>query len=87
MTGREQTLPWPAPRAATPIDPADLSSGQGLAADIRMLVEHKVVDSADYWLRHAVPDATRDGERVAALLKQSAKGIQPASDDTHLWRC
>lgn len=85
MTGREQTLPWPAPRAATPIDPADLSSGQGLAADIRMLVEHKVVDSADYWLRHAVPDATCDGERVAALLKQSAKAIQPASDDTHLW--
>ncbi len=85
MTGREQTLPWPAPRAATPLDPADLSSGQGLAADVRILVAHKVIDSADYWLRHAVPDATCDGQRVAALLKQSAKAIQPASDDAHLW--
>jgi hypothetical protein len=59
-----------------------------LAADLKVLVEKKVVDSPDYWLAHARKGASCDGDKVADLfMKMSAafkeaglKHVESASD-------
>jgi hypothetical protein len=84
LSGHEQTLPWPALRAPTPLPLADLSAAHGLAADLRKLLELKIIDSPGYWLSNAVPNSTCDGRRVALLLKNSANALQPASGKTQV---
>jgi hypothetical protein len=47
-----------------------------LAADMKVLVEKKVVDSADYWLAHARKGSSCDGEKVAELFVKMAKAFE-----------
>lgn len=77
-TGKEQTLPWPASREPTPLKPEDIDPQ--LAADIRLLIDHKVVSSMDYWIAHATENETCDGKNVAVMLRNTAKKLRPEGD-------
>ena len=80
LSGREETLSWPVLRDPTPLAPEEMAP-RGLADDLRTLIKHRVIDSADYWLTNAVGTSTCDGKRVAVLLRSCAKAIQPAADE------
>ena len=86
LTGHEQTLPWPASRASTPLRPEDFAQSAlaSLAADLRTLIEHGVIDSGDYWISHAVKASACDGKRVAALLRKSASAIRPGAEEAQV---
>ncbi len=75
VTGKAKNLAWPAPRAATPVKPEDLEPQ--LAADLRLLVEHKLIRTYDYWIQHAVEQGACDGKNVAILLTNTARKLQP----------
>jgi len=80
LRGREETLSWPVLRDATPLAPEEMAP-RGLADDLRLLIKHRVIDSAGYWLTNAVGTSACDGKRVETLLKNCAKAIQPTADE------
>jgi hypothetical protein len=70
-----------APEANASDKPAAIQPpGLQLAADVKVLVERKIVDSADYWLSHARKGASCDGDKVAAMFVKMAAPIKPVSD-------
>jgi hypothetical protein len=83
MSGQEQTLLWPGWREPTPLRPEEsaLPGTAMLQAELRTLVEHKVIDSADYWISHLAKESACDGKRVAALLRKAANAIQPGTEE------
>jgi hypothetical protein len=83
LSRQEQTLPWPATKAPTPLRPEDIAPSPSslLAADLRVLVEHGVIDSAEYWTSHALKESDCDGKRVGELLRKAARTIQPGTQD------
>jgi hypothetical protein len=70
------------PNAKVPKEkPADSTPPDAqLAADMKVLVDKKVVDSADYWLAHARKGASCDGDKVAELFVKMAGTFKPVSD-------
>lgn len=59
--------------------PADSTpSDVQLAADLKVLVEKRVVDSADYWLAHARKGASCDGDKVADLFMKMSAAFKSA---------
>jgi arylsulfatase A len=73
-------------RAGQPSQPA--SAGRAMLrpeaapdfqADVRLLIEHKIVASADYWLANAVAGGQVDGPRAAELVIAAAKKLKPAA--------
>jgi hypothetical protein len=83
LSRQEQTLPWPATKAPTPLRPEDIAPSPSslLAADLRVLMEHGVIDSAEYWTSHALKESDCDGKRVGELLRKAARTIQPGTQD------
>ena len=83
LSRQEQTLPWPAAKTLTPLGPEDMAPSPSslLAADLRVLLQHSVIDSADYWTSHAVKESDCDGKRVADLLRKAARAIAPGTED------
>ncbi|SKB02185.1 FAD dependent oxidoreductase [Prosthecobacter debontii] len=75
QTQTPQTFAWPAPRTPTPIDLAEISPQ--LAADLRVLIDHKLISSFDYWIAHATENSTCSGKNVGILLKNTARSLQP----------
>ena len=57
-----------------------------LIADIGVLVEKKIVDSADYWLAHAQKGANCDGQLVEAMLLKMARTFEPTSTRADAFR-
>jgi hypothetical protein len=49
-----------------------------LAADLKVLIEKKVVDTADYWLAHARKGASCDGDKVAELFMKMSAAFKEA---------
>jgi len=80
LAKQDRTLPWPALRVPSPLSADEMQSS--LAADLRILVDHGVIASSDYWLAHAVNESTCDGRQVADLLKRIAKAIEPAGAES-----
>jgi hypothetical protein len=62
------------PESASPAAP-----NAQLIADVKVLVDKKIVDSADYWLTHAQKGAQCDGKLVEAMLLNMARAFEPAS--------
>ena len=50
-----------------------------LARDLDTLVRMKVISSVAYWLENAAPGRQCDGVRVAELLMNTAKALQPVT--------
>jgi len=72
----------PPPPAARPesASPTPEAADAQLAADIKVLLERKIVDSGDYWLAHARKGSSCDGEKVAELFMKMAGSFKPVSD-------
>jgi len=51
-----------------------------LKADLRLLMEHKIVTDADYWLANATAKGQVDGARAAELLIGAARKFKPANN-------
>ena len=56
------------------------TSSDRLAADVKILVQMKIVENGDYWLATAVQGKQCAGERVGSLLMQTAKAPGPAAN-------
>ena len=65
---------------ATTETAAPMAPDARLAADVKVLVEKEILDSADYWLAHARKGVSCDGEKVAGLFVKMARNFKPVSD-------
>ncbi len=82
----KQILEHSAARSAAPAKPAPPADDTApaapnaeLTADVKVLVERKLVDSADYWLAHARKGASCEGRIVEELLLKMARTFEPAA--------
>jgi hypothetical protein len=75
------TRPGSAPAATKPAD-ADAE----LAADVKVLVEKKIVETGDYWLANARKGKQCDGKQVEALLLKMAGTFEPVKDRSEALR-
>ncbi len=53
-----------------------------LVADVKELVEMKIVDAGDYWLAHAQKSQSCDGAQVASLLLKMAQRFEASVQST-----
>jgi hypothetical protein len=79
VTGVEQSLSWPPPRALTPLTPEDIDPL--LTAAIARLAKRGVISDTNYWLQHAVPGEKCDGGKAADLVLRAARAFEPATTD------
>ncbi len=71
------------PEAKPPGDPVTSTPpNDQLIADMNVLVEMKVIDSADYWLVHAQKGQSCDGAQVASLLLKMAQQFDASTQST-----
>lgn len=61
-----------AAKPATTEKPADTAPNEQVIADVKKLVELKIVDSGDYWLQNAQKGRSCDGAQVEILLLKMA---------------
>jgi len=74
----ERAAPGAKPAAiADPSSPTAPDSQ--LLADVKVLVEKKIVDSPDYWLANAAKGKQCDGKMVEPLLLNMARAFEPAN--------
>ncbi len=67
-------------KPATTADSASPASPNAqLLADVKVLVEKRIVDSGDYWLAHAQKGKNCDGKLVETLLIDMARSFEPAA--------
>lgn len=69
---------YPSKQTARP--PLRPEATPDLGADLRALVEAKIIPAADYWLAHAVAGREVDGPRAAELVIAAANRFRPAAD-------
>lgn len=68
----------PVPVKANPAPSVEITDAQ-LAADVKVLVEKKIVDEPDYWLNNATQGKACDGAMVSTMLHQMARHFEPAT--------
>ncbi len=76
---QSRDLTWPAIQQPSPLALDDMSTG--LAANIKVLVDHGIIPSPDYWTARAASGSDYDGAQVAGLLKALAQTMQPGSPE------
>ena len=76
MTGKPQTLAW---HSVLPATPPSLVVAAALRRELQRLVDRKIIDSPDYWIEHAVEGQSCDGAKVAALISEGIKILDPAA--------
>lgn len=76
MTGKPQTLAW---HSVLPATPPLLVVAAALRRELQRLVDRKIIDSPDYWIEHAVEGQTCDGAKVAALIAEGIRALDPAA--------
>lgn len=66
-------------RAGAPVQHPQLrpEATPDLNADLRLLVENKIITSADYWIANATSGGQVDGPRVAELVLAAARKFKP----------
>jgi FAD dependent oxidoreductase len=82
LLAEKQILEYEPPRTvpAKPSEPATVvAPNDQLIADVKVLVDKKIVESGDYWLTHALKGAQCDGEQTATLLLSMARRFDPAA--------
>src|SRR4029079_1004497 len=57
-----------------------LTPDDQLAADVKLLVEKRVVDAPDYWLANAAKGRFCDGALVESLLLNMARHFEPVDN-------
>jgi hypothetical protein len=77
MVGVHQLRAGRANQERAPLRP---EAAPDLKADVRLLVENKIVADADYWLAHAVVKGQVEGARAAELLIAAARKFKPATN-------
>jgi hypothetical protein len=80
LEGKAPASPPKAKPAGEPV--AVTPPNDQLIADVKALVEKKIIDSGDYWLTHAQKGQSCDGAQVASLLLKMAQSIDPAAQST-----
>ncbi len=68
----------PSPKALA----AAMPPNEQLIADVKLLVDKKIVDAADYWLANARTGSQCDGKKVEGMLLNMARAFEPAEDLT-----
>lgn len=75
---RQADAPASKPDSVEPTAPPN----EQLIADVKILVDKKIVESGDYWLIHARKGKPCDGQTVHAMLLNMARSFDPnATDD------
>lgn len=78
----KQILVWSRPRPSKPAAPETPQAADAqLEADLKILVERKIVDSPDYWLQNARNGKQCDGGRVGELLLKMARSLDESVRD------
>ncbi|MDZ4290168.1 MAG: FAD-dependent oxidoreductase [Prosthecobacter sp.] len=73
----------PNPKSPKPeVAKASMPPNEQLISDMNLLVDRKIVDSADYWLANARKGGLCDGSRVQSMLVNMASAFEPAADLT-----
>jgi hypothetical protein len=79
-----QIIEYPVPKtAAKPATDDQPSAVQeiSLAADLKKLVDRKIIDSADQWSNRLKPGGQCPGDEVAILLLKMAQSFEPQTKD------
>jgi hypothetical protein len=76
----ERKVAPPSPAASNAKNGAPAAADAQFAADLKVLVEEKIVDSADYWVAHARKGVSCEGEKVAELFVKMARSFTTGND-------
>ena len=69
----------PVERAGSVRPPITAEAAPNLNADLRLLVENKIIADADYWIANAVNGGRVEGPHAAELVLAAAKRFRPAA--------
>jgi hypothetical protein len=79
LLAEKQILERNAPKESSTASAQAPAGDAQLAADLKILVEKKIIDSPDYWVANAVKGKQCQSDKVGPMLLNMAKAFQPVN--------